>query len=57
MSIVGIDIGTNEICAAKIGENNNVIFKKSKDAFFRIKPKSTVNRNAIKMTLDKNSTN
>ena len=57
MSIVGIDIGTNRLVAATLAENGSPVFKSERDAFFRIIPKSEVNRNAIKMSLEKRGSN
>ena len=53
----GIDIGTNLIVSAAENEAGEVIFKQQRDAFFRIVPKTEVNRNSIKMSLDKRGTN
>jgi hypothetical protein len=53
----GLDIGTNMIVAAMLDENDNPVFKMQRDAFYRIVPKTDVNRNSIKMSLDKRGSN
>ena len=53
----GLDIGTNMIIAAEIGEDGNPIFKMQRDAFFRIVPKSEVNKNSIRNALNKREFN
>jgi len=50
---IGIDIGTNMIVAAYADENETPIFKMQRDAFYRIIPKTEVNRNSIRISLDK----
>jgi len=54
---VGLDIGTNMLVAATIGEEGKPVFKMQRDAFYRIVPKSEVNRNSIKKALDKRGFN
>lgn len=54
---VGLDIGTNMLVAATIGEGGNPVFKMQRDAFYRIVPKSEVNRNSIKKALNKRGFN
>jgi len=49
----GLDIGTNMLVAATMGNEGNATFKMQRDAFYTLKPKSEVNRNSIKMSLDK----
>jgi len=53
----GIDIGTNMIVTAEIGEENKPIFKMQRDAFYRLVPKSEVNKNSIKNALNKREFN
>lgn len=53
MSGVGLDIGTNMLVAGMIDEQGNPYFKMQRDAFYRMIPKSEVNRNSIKKALDK----
>lgn len=53
----GLDIGTNMLVAASMNENGNASFKMQRDAFYRIEPKSEVNKNSIKMSLDKRQAN
>jgi len=48
----GLDIGTNMLVAASMDENSNPIYKRQRDAFFRIVPKSDVNRKAIRTALE-----
>lgn len=49
----GLDIGTNMIVAASMDNNGSAIFKMQRDAFYRITPKSEVNKNSIRLSLDK----
>ncbi len=49
----GLDVGTNMIIASEIGEDGNPIFKMQRDAFYKIIPKSEVNKNSIRMSLEK----
>jgi len=53
----GIDIGTNMIVSGEIGEDGNPIFKMQRDAFYRITPKSEVNKNSIRNALNKREFN
>jgi len=53
----GIDIGTNMIVTAEIGEEGKPIFKMQRDAFYRLVPKSEVNKNSIKNALNKREFN
>ena len=50
---VGVDVGTNRLVAAIMTDSGSTVVKTQRDAFFRIEPKSDVNRRAIKMSLDK----
>ena len=54
---VGLDIGTNMLVAATLSEDGKPMFKMQRDAFYRIVPKSEVNRNSIKKALDKRGFN
>jgi len=54
---VGLDIGTNLLVSAKMNEEGKPVYKKQRDAFFRITPKSEVNRKSIKMSLDSRRAN
>jgi len=54
---VGLDIGTNMLVAATISEDGSTVFKMQRDAFYRIVPKSEVNRNSIKKALEKRNFN
>jgi hypothetical protein len=49
---VGLDIGTNMLVSARMGEDGSPIYKKQRDAFFRLSPKSEVNRKSIRMSLE-----
>lgn len=49
----GLDIGTNMIVAAEIGEDGAANFKMQRDAFYKIMPKSEVNKNSIRNALEK----
>lgn len=53
----GLDIGTNMIVAAEIGEDGNAIFKMQRDVFYKMTPKSKVNKNSIRMSLEKREFN
>lgn len=57
MAITGVDVGTNRIVAATLDNDGNPIFKSERDAFYRIVPKSEVNKNAIKLSLEKHGAN
>lgn len=49
----GLDVGTNTLISSYIDENGAPVFNIQRDAFFRIIPKSQVNSNYIKISLDK----
>lgn len=53
----GVDVGTNSLCACKENSDGNVEFKLERDAFFRITPKSDVNRQAIIGSITKRELN
>lgn len=53
----GLDIGTNMLVAASIGEDGSPVFKMQRDAFYEIQPKSRVNKNSIRMSLEKRGSN
>ena len=57
MSNKGIDVGTNMLVAASIGEDGSPVFKMQRDAFYRITPKSEVNKNSIRISLEKRGSN
>ncbi len=57
MSSKGLDIGTNMLVAGMIGEDGSPIFKMQRDAFYKIVPKSEVNRNSIRVSLEKRGSN
>jgi hypothetical protein len=54
---IGLDIGTNMLVASSLGEDGSPIFKMQRDAFFKIIPKSKVNRKSIEMALTKRAAN
>lgn len=49
----GLDIGTNMIVAAEINEDGKAHFKMQRDAFYKIIPKSEVNKNSIRTALER----
>lgn len=49
----GLDVGTNMLVAARMLDDGGAAFKMQRDAYYRIVPKSEVNKNSIKMSLDK----
>ena len=53
----GLDVGTSMLVAASFDENDNVVFKMQRDAFYRLLPKSEVNRSSMKLSLDKRGFN
>jgi hypothetical protein len=53
----GLDIGTNSIVVAEFNEDENAVFRIQRDAFYRIIPKTEVNRSSIRMSLDKRGAN
>jgi hypothetical protein len=57
MSATGVDVGTNRLVSASLAEDGTPVFKTERDAFYRIVPKSEVNKNAIRTSLDKRGSN
>jgi hypothetical protein len=57
MAITGVDVGTNRLVVATADDTGNINFKSERNAFYRIVPKSDVNRKAIKMSLEKHGSN
>lgn len=57
MGNCGLDIGTNLIVCATMNEEGNSVYKKQRDAFFKIAPKSEVNRKSIQMALESRKAN
>lgn len=55
--LVGLDIGTNMIVSAISKNDENVVFKNQRDCFYKIKPKTEVNKSSIKMSLEKRGAN
>ena len=53
----GIDIGTNILVSGEVDAEGKSVFKMERDAFYRLVPKSDVNRNAVKDSLDKRGSN
>lgn len=54
---VGIDLGTNLIVSASTNNEGGVVFKQERDCFYIIRPKTEVNKNSIKTSLDKRGVN
>lgn len=54
---VGLDIGTNMIVSATINGEGDPSFKLQRDAFYRIIPKTEVNKKSIKLSLTKRGAN
>lgn len=54
---VGLDIGTNMLVSATMDETGNPVYKKQRDAFLRITPKSKVNQKSIRMALESRKAN
>ena len=50
---VGLDVGTNMLAAGISEDGGDPVFKSQRDCFYRIVPKTTVNKKSIKMSLDK----
>lgn len=53
----GLDIGTNMLVAASLDEGGSPVFRMERDAFYTIVPKSEVNKNSIRMSLEKRGCN
>ncbi len=49
---VGVDVGTNRLVAATTDADGNISYKTERDCFYRIVPKSRVNRSSIKSSLE-----
>lgn len=49
---VGLDVGTNMIVCAELNDEKNPVYKKQRDAFLRIVPKSEINRKSIRKALE-----
>jgi len=54
---IGLDVGTNMLVAATVDGEGQPIVRMQRDAFYRIVPKSEVNRNGIRMSLEKRGAN
>ncbi len=50
---IGLDIGTNSIIAGISEDGGDPVFRNQRDCFYRIIPKTAVNKNSIKISLDK----
>ena len=57
MEGVGLDIGTNMLVAATMNEEGKPVYKRQRDAFFKIKPKSEVNKKSIRTALESRKSN
>ena len=53
----GLDIGTNMLVAASLDEDGSPVFRMERDAFYTLVPKSEVNKNSIRMSLEKRGCN
>ena len=53
----GLDIGTNMLVAGMLDEEGVPFYKKERDAFYSISPKSEVNKNSIMTSLKKRGAN
>jgi hypothetical protein len=53
----GIDVGTNMLVTAQLNEEGSSVFKMQRDAFYKIVPKSEVNKNSIRNALNKREFN
>lgn len=53
----GLDIGTNMLVVGHMNEGGEPVFKMQRDAFYRIVPKTEVNRNSIRMSLERRGSN
>lgn len=51
--MIGLDVGTNMLVAGISEGDDEPVFKSQRDCFYRIVPKTAVNKNSIKMSLDK----
>ena len=54
---VGLDIGTNMLVSAMMDGEGRPIYKKQRDAFLKINPKSKVNQKSIRMALESRNAN
>ena len=54
---VGLDIGTNMLVSAAMDAEGKPVYKKQRDAFLRIVPKSKVNQKSIRMALESRRAN
>lgn len=54
---VGLDIGTNMLVSAILDADGNPVYKKQRDSFLRIPPKSKVNQKSIRMALESRKAN
>ncbi len=57
MASKGLDIGTNMLVAGMLDKDGTPVFKMERDAFYTITPKSEVNKNSIRMSLEKRGSN
>ena len=53
----GLDIGTNMLVAAYMGEDDTIKYKMQRDAFYKIVPKTQVNERSVRMSLEKRGAN
>lgn len=50
---IGLDIGTSTLVVGIAEDDSAPVFKSQRDCFYKIIPKTAVNKNSIKMSLDK----
>lgn len=54
---IGLDIGTNMLVSAMLNEENDPVYRKQRDAFYRIRPKSKINAKSIRASLENRNAN
>lgn len=57
MKACGLDIGTNMIVAATLDEEDKITYKRQRDAFYRLTPKSVINSKSIRKALEAKKAN
>lgn len=53
----GIDLGTNMVVSASMDDEGNVSFKQERDCFYILRPKTEVNKQSIRVSLEKRGVN
>jgi len=54
---IGLDIGTNMLVSARLDNGGEPYYRKQRDAFFRITPRSNINKKSIQMSLESRRSN